>query len=275
MSTDSGRDRGRPMDAERLPTMPIAASRVIDLARRGNATAADLQHAVQADPASVLAVLAAARDGRQRRDCPSLRAAIERLGYAAAVRVCLEFRLADRTAAGGIDCVRHWRCAMLTTAYAGAIAQRLRRHDSESIRTAAALRCAAALRGHAMRRDESVEWLAGRGVNGALRRLVQDSHAAWPGDASACVALAACMAEVWLQPDWERNFTHTRALAVRLFGAVPDLCSWVFGVLGPQAHDLEMLLHIRWPSRRRIAALTGQARALLRSWPPPAAVPAN
>jgi hypothetical protein len=227
----------------------------------------------------VLALLAAARREpmrprsmpiRRSPDCRSLRAAIERLGVTAALRICLEFRLLDRRAAGAMDCIRHWRAALLTTAYARAIAQRLRRHDAEEIQTAAALCHVGDLSAHApdrAGRAQLADWLTTQGVSEPLCVLVRASRDAQAQDGAACIALASRMAEVWLQPDWEVNLAHTQALAARLFGAVPDLCSWVFGVLGPQAHDLEMLAQIRWLSRRRIATLSARAQMLLRHWP--------
>lgn len=260
---------------ERLPSMPSAAAGVLELAACGDPAALDLYRIVRIDPASVLAVLVAAARGKRRPRCASLRVAIERLGVAAALRVCLEFRLADRRTVAELDCTGQWRRAVLSTAYARAIAQRLRRHDADQIETAAALRCAPALRSGVRREEEPGAWLAHQGVDAALCALVQASRAREPADAAACIALAERMSEVWLHPDWERNLARTRALAVQLFGTVPDLCGWVFGVLGPQARDLEMLLQIRRLSGRRSAALTAQARALLLRWPMPAAAPAD
>lgn len=260
---------------ERLPTMPNAAACVLELAARGDPAAMDLYRIVRVDPACVLALLAAAARAKRRPDCTSLRVAIERLGVMAAVRVCLEFRLADRHTATELDCIRQWRGAVLTTAYARAIARRLRRHDADQIETAAALRCAPALRSTDRRQEEPGMWLARQGVDEVLCALVRASRSLQPAGAAACVALAERMSEVWLHPDWERNLARTRALAVDLFGAVPDLCGWVFGVLGPQARDLEMLLQIRRLSQRRIAALSAQARELLLRWRTPAAAPAD
>lgn len=266
MNADSREVRaGRAAAPPRLPTMPSVACRVLALAECAAPTATDLHGAVAADPASVLAILGAAARVRSRPDCTSLRAAIERLGVARALRASLGFRLADRRTAAGMDCVRHWRCAVLTTAYARAIVRQLRRDDAAQIATAAALGCAEPLRPAGDAAADTADWLARHGVGDMLCGLVRASRSAAPADAAAaCIALAARMADVWLQPDWERNLAHTRALAGRLFGAVPDLCSWVFGVLGPQAHDLEMLLQIRWPSRRGNAALSTRAQALLR-----------
>lgn len=279
--------QARRSGAQRLPSTPITALRVLELAERPGIGAADLHQAVQADPATVLALLTAARHGgtplrssasiqtrsRLSGDCLSLRAAIEWLGLAAALRLCLQFRLLDRRSAGAVDCIRHWRCALLTTAYARAIAQRLRRHDVEQIQTAAALCHAGDLSGGEPERAHLADWLAAQGVCEPLCALVHASRDAHAQDGAACIALAARMAEVWLQPDWETRLAQTQMLADRLFGTVPELCSWVFGVLGPQAGDLETLLQIRWLSRRRIARLSARAQCLLQRWQAPAAAP--
>ena len=275
MNFDTRDSRVAPVLPERLPTMPSAAVGVLELAACGEPTAPDLYRIVSVDPASVLAVLTAAARGKRRPHCPSLRVAIERLGVTAALRACLNFRLADRRTATELDCIGQWRRAVLITAYARAIARRLRRHDADQIETAAALRCASALRSGVRREQEPDVWLAHHGVDAALCALVHASRAREPVDAAACIALAEHMSEVWLQQDWERNLARTRALAMHLFGAVPDLCGWVFGVLGPQARDLEMLLQIRRLSHRRIVALTAQAHALLLRWQTPAAAPAD
>ncbi|HEY9197935.1 MAG TPA: HDOD domain-containing protein [Gammaproteobacteria bacterium] len=261
----------------RLPCMPITALRVLDLAARHDIDAGDLRQAVQGDPATVLALLAAARHLRRgtrhrtRSDCLSLRAAIEHLGLAAALSICLKFRLLDRHAAEGMDCIRHWRCALLTTAYARAIARRLRRHDAEQIHTAAALCHVGDLTGGEPERAQLAVWLAEQGVCEPLCALVHASGDAQAQGGAACIALAARMADVWLQPDWETRLAQTQVLADRLFGAVPDLCSWVFGVLGPQAGDLEILLQIRWLSRRHIAQLSARADSLAQRWRTPVA----
>lgn len=244
----------------RLPSMPIAIERMLVLAERGGGDAAELCAAVQGDPALVLALLRAARDGRPA----CIRAAIEYLGPPVAVRVCLGFRCADRSVARGFDCIRHWRRSLLTAAYARALAQCLRRHDAGRIQTAATLCHVAGLPGAVSRRRALAEWLALQGVCETLCALVDASRDV-QDEGAACVALAECMAEVWLEPGWEMNLAQARLLAGRLFGAVPDLCSWVFGVLGPQADELDMLLRMRWPSRRQAAGWRARALGLLRN----------
>lgn len=247
--------------APRLPSMPIAIERMLILAERGGGDAAELCAAVQGDPALVLALLHAARRSRP----PCVRAAIDHLGLPAALRVCLGFRSVDRRAAQGFDGIRHWRRSLLTSAYARAIARCLRRSDAECIQTAAVLCHAAGLPGAVPRRQALAAWLAAQGVCDPLCALVAASRDRECESAAACVALAECMAEVWLEPGWELNLAQARQLAGRLFGAVPDLCSWVFGVLGPQADELEMLLRMRWPSRRQDAGWRARAQRLLRN----------
>jgi hypothetical protein len=239
--------------------MPPAIQRVLALAARGSGDAEELSAAVRDDPALVLALLCAARGG-----CPSsVIEAIQQLGVAAAVCICLRFRCADRRTAQGFDGMRHWRRGQLTVAYARAIAQCLRHRDAEQIQTAAALCHVAGLPGAVSCRRKLPEWLALQGVGDPLCALIAASRDEGCGSAAACVALAECMAEVWLDPGWEMNLAQARLRAGRLFGAVPDLCSWVFGVLGPQADELETLLRMRWPSRRQTAAWRVQAQRLL------------
>lgn len=249
---------------ERLPSMPIAIQRLLALAERRNGDATELCAAVSTDPALVLALLRAARDGQPH----ATRIAIDQLGFMAALRVCLEFRVVDRRAVRGFDGLRHWRRGVLAAAYARALAQCLRRSDVDLIQTAAVLCHVSGLPGGAPRRETLADWLAAQGVCGQLCALVAASRDAQSGHAAACVALAECMAEVWLEPGWEAHLALARTLAGHLFGPVPDLCSWVFGVLGPQAGDLEMLLQMRWPDRRRNADWRARAQRLLRSGPP-------
>lgn len=246
----------------RLPSMPIAIERVLALAerKRGSDTA-ELCAAVQGDPALMLALLRAARNSSPQ----CVPEAIEHLGLPDALRVCLGFSCADRSVARRWDCIRHWRRSLLAAAYARAIAQCLRVRDAEQIQTAAVLCHVAGLPGTVSRRQELAEWLARQGVCTALCALVAASRDAQCEGAAACIALAECMAEVWLEPGWEMNLAQARLLAARLFGAVPDLCSWVFGVLGPQADELDMLLRMRWPSRRQAAGWRARALGLLRN----------
>ena len=254
-----------------LPCMTVTAEQVLALAERPTAAQCDLLQAVQGDPAMVVALLAAA--GRRASDCgpcDSLRAAIERLGMRAALRVCLEFRLLETSPAEGIAIVWHWRAALLTAAYARAIARRLRRADGELIQTAAVLCDLRPLMPASDAAQDSVQWLAARGVPKPICALLQaraarDAGSAGEGVASACLRLAARMAEVWLRADWEAALTQSRILAHRLFGARPhfsahEFCVWVFGVLGPQAADLECLLQIRPPVPGQAGALYRRAR---------------
>lgn len=247
--------------APRLPSMPIAIQRLLALAARRDSDAAELCAAVQADPALVLALLHAARSGAPR----CVEDAIGYLGLPAAMRVCLGFRSVGRSTALGFDGIRHWRRSLLAAAYARAIAQCLRRHDAVQIQTAAVLCHVAGLPGTAPPRRRLADWLAAQGVSDPLCALVAASREAEGEGAAACVALAECMADVWLEPGWEMNLAQARQLAARLFGAVPDLCTWVFGVLGPQADELELLLQMRWPSRLQSASWQMRARRLLRS----------
>lgn len=257
--------------AERcLPSMPMTAARIVELAQRRMCGVTELWQAVHHDPASVLALLQTARRCRRIRSASEgLHAVIERVGVSHALRVCLEFRLPDAQAPVGVDYIRYWRRALLTAAYARAIAGRLRSRDIENIHVAAILRNVGDLHG-----GDSAEWLAGQGVAAKLCTWVRSSHgpALETGaghDAAACLALAAGMAEVWLRPDWETGLAQTQALAQRLFGAIPDLCVWVFGVLGPQASDLEALARIRLPSRRDSETLYRRATALRQAYSPP------
>ncbi|MBI5461754.1 MAG: HDOD domain-containing protein [Gammaproteobacteria bacterium] len=244
-----------------MPSIPTTAVCIVELAQRGGCGGAELWQVVHRDPASVLALLQTARRCRRMRGaCESLQAAIERLGVSRALHVCLEFRLPDVRMP--VDYIRYWRRALLTAAYARAIAGRLRSHDLERIHVAAILRNVGDLHG-----GDSADWLAGQGIAANVCAWVRSSHgpaleAGAGHDAAACLALAAGMAEVWLRPDWETGLTQTQALAQRLFGAIPDLCSWVFGVLGPQASDLEALARIRLPSRRDSEDLYRRAAAL-------------
>ena len=257
-----------------LACMAVTAEQVLALAERPTTARSDLWRAVQGDPAMVVALLAAAgRRASASGPCDSLQAAIERLGARDALQVCLAFRLLETAPAKGIDIVRHWRYALLTAAYARAIARRLRRADGELIHTAAVLcdltpllpASDAGLVG-----QDSARWLAERGVSEPICALVQasatpDPCSAGEGVPSACLRLAARMAEVWLRADWEAALVQSRALAGRLFGALPDFsasdfCVWVFGVLGPQAADLQGLLQIRLPAPGQAAALYRRAR---------------
>lgn len=245
-----------------LPSTPMTAARILELAQRRACGITELWQVVHQDPASVLALLRAARRRRMRCACEGLYAAIERLGVPNALRVCLEFRLPESQTSTTVDYIRYWRRALLTAAYARAIAARLRSRDTEHIHVAAILRNVGDLFG-----GSSAEWLAGQGLAANLCHWIRCSHeqaleAGAGHDAAACLALAAGMAEVWLRPDWETGLAQTHALAQRLFGTVPDLCSWVFGVLGPQASDLEALALIRLPSRRDSEELYRRAAAL-------------
>lgn len=250
----------------RLPSMPIAIQRVLALAERRSGDAAELHAAVQGDPALVLALLRAARTSRP----DSVRAAIEHLGPSDALRVCLGFRSARRTTVPGFDGMRHWRRSLLATAYARAIAQTLLRGDSEQIQTATALCHVAGLPGAVPRRQALADWLAVHGISEPLRRLIVAGRDVQCASAEACVALAECMAEVWLEPGWEMNLAQAHRLAQRVFGAVPDLCSWVFGVMGPQADELDMLLRMRWPSRHQCRNWRARAQRLLNAGGDPA-----
>ncbi|MBI5039869.1 MAG: HDOD domain-containing protein [Gammaproteobacteria bacterium] len=260
------RDESGSVDERCLPSVPTAAMRIVELAQHRECGIAELWQAVHRDPASVLALLQTARRCRRARGAhESLHAAIERLGVSRALRVCLEFRLPDAQEPVGVDYIRYWRRALLTAAYARAIAGRLRSRDLERIHVAAILRNVGDLHG-----GDSADWLDGQGVAANLCAWVRSSHgpALESGaghDAAACLALAAGMAEVWLRPDWETSLAQTQALAQRLFGSIPDLCSWVFGVLGPQASDLEALAQIRLPSRRDREDLYRRAAALRQS----------
>lgn len=243
----------------RLPSMPLTIQRVLALAARGGGNAGEVAAAVRDDPALVLALLSAARGC-----CPSsVTEAIQQLDVAAAMHVCLGFRCAERRTAQGFDGLRHWRRGGLAVAYARAIAHCLQHRDADQIQTAAALCHVAGLPGAVLHRRKLPEWLALQGVCDPLCALIAASRDEGCGSAAACVALAECMAEVWLDPGWEMNLAQARLLAGRLFGAVPDLCSWVFGVLGPQAGELETLLRMRWPSRRQNSAWRVQAQRLL------------
>lgn len=245
-----------------LPSMPMTAVRILELAQRRVCGITELWQVVYQDPASVLALLRAARLRRMRCAREGLYAAIERLGMPKALHVCLEFRLPESRASTTVDYIRYWRRALLTAAYARAIATRLRSRETEHIHVAALLRNVGDLLG-----GDSAEWLAGQGLAANLCHWIRRSHeqaldVGAGHDAAACLALAAGMAEVWLRADWETGMAQTQALAQRLFGTIPDLCSWVFGVLGPQANDLEALALIRLPSRRDSEELYRRAAAL-------------
>lgn len=266
--TREGEERaGTRGEGGQLPCMTGTAIGIVELARHPPGGIAPLLQVVQHDPACVVALLTAAgRDPRAR--CASPRRAIERLGLVNALEVCLDFRLVDHRATDGVDYIRHWRHTLLTAAYVRAIAQRLRRTDQELLVTAALLRNLDPLLGG--NRDDAgdgIRWLARQGISAHLCDLIQASHQ--PADAlgeqdaaPACLLLGACMAEVWLRANWAETLWQARALAQRLFGAIPDLCEWLFGVLGPQADDLERLLKIRLPHRHQVEYLYRSARAL-------------
>lgn len=253
-----------------LPCMTTTAVGILALARQPPEDNHALLRVVQHDPALVTALLAAAgRDHRAR--CATVRSAVERLGLSNALRVCLDFQLVDPQCAAGIDYIRHWRHTLLTAAYARAIAQRLRRPDQELLRTAALLRNLGTLLvdrdGHGMDGAGCAGWLARQGISHRLCKLIRTSHQpatslAQTDYAAACVLLAATMAEVWLRANWEETLWQTRTLAQQLFGEIPDLCEWLYGVLGPQADDLEVLLGIRLPHRRQVDSLYREARVL-------------
>lgn len=263
-----------PAPSSPLPCMAVTAEQVLALAERPTAACRDLWQAVQGDPAMVVALLAAAgRRASECGPCDSLRAAIERLGMRAALLVCLEFRVLEFAPATGVDMVRHWRAALLTAAYARAIARRLRRADGELIHTAAVLCNLKPLMppsNAAWTQHDCTQWLMARGVPKPVCALVRasaphDADSAGESVPSACLRLAARMAEVWLRADWEAALAQSRTLAGRLFGALPDFsahefCVWVFGVLGPQAADLEGLLQIRPPAPGEAGALYRRAR---------------
>jgi hypothetical protein len=270
-------DPGTPL---RLPCMSVTALRVLGMAEQPTTAAGELWRVVHADPAMAVALLSAAsgRSPTTREPCDSVRVAIERLGVRAALQVCLGFRLPESRAANGVDLVQHWRYALLTSAYARAIARHLRRADCDLIQTAATLCNLAALMpaaGAAMDCGTCDRWLGKQRVSSRIRALVRasaGSDARLPAECvpTACLRLAARMAEVWLRPDWETTLTQTRRLAQRLFGALPDLCAadlctWVFGVFGPQARDLEALLQIRVPGPRQTAELYRRANLVRRS----------
>lgn len=269
------RQCGEP-EVSRLPCMSVTAVRVLAMAEQPTTADAELWRAVHGDPAIATALLVAAGAGSTRRErCDSVRAAIERLGVPAALRVCLDFRLLERRPGQAGEFIHHWRHALLSSAYARAIARRLRRADCDLIQTAATLRGAASLvssSGGATDARDCARWLDEQGISPRICALVRASAA--PDHRlrtacvpSACLQLAARMAEVWLRPDWETTLVQTRRLAQRLFGALPDLCAadlcaWVFGVLGPQAADLEALLHIRVPGPRQVAELYRRAQLI-------------
>lgn len=258
----------------RLPSAPVTAQRVVAVAERPVISIGELVRVVRGDPATVLALLRAVGNRHRWHDrCTSVHAAIERLGMRRAMRICLRFRLLDRHAAGGVDYIRQWRQALLMTAYARAIARRLRRADWACIQTAAALHAIGPITDSGIRPQSTsagsrtAEWLAAQGVSRALCELVGASHRELPGHhnldvAAACIVLAGSMADVWLRADWELTATQTKILAQRLFGAIPDLCAWVFGVLGPQATELETLLQIGYPTRRKMVEIYQSARRL-------------
>lgn len=274
-------------DQDRLPSAAITAQRILEIARREIArrevagrvpvSGADVAHIVLGDPAAVIALLqAAGKDCSVHDRCTSLQAAVERLGVIEALNVCLGFRLLKRSAAGAIDHIRHWQHAVLRSAYAGAIARRLRRADWACIQTAAVLRNlgdminggGVTVLSTARSSDrEMADWLEARAVSSVIADLVTTSHnrCAPMGDideAASCIILAESMADVWLCADWEATTAQTQALAQHMFGAIPDLCVWVFGVLGPQAVELESLLRIDYPSRRKMIELYKTARSL-------------
>jgi hypothetical protein len=245
-----------------LPSMPITATRILDLAQHRACGIAELWQVVNRDPASVLALLRAARRRRMPGRCEGVYAAIERLGVSRALRVCLDFRLPESYVPPRIDYIRYWRRALLTAAYARAIAKRMRSQEIERIQVAAILHNVGEVLG-----ADSTDWLAGQGLTARLCAWVRYSQRDMSAvsahqDAVACLALAAGMADVWLRSDWEAGLAQTQALAQRLFGAIPDLCSWVFGVLGPQASDMEALAQIRLPTHRDNAELYRRAAAL-------------
>ena len=252
-----------------LPCMTSTAIGILTLARQAPEDSHALLRVVQHDPALVTALLAAA--GRDRIRCATVHSAVERLGILNALRVCLDFRLLDPQCTANIDYIHHWRHTLLTAAYARAIAQRLRRPDQELLRTAALLRNLGTLLldedGYGLDGAGCADWLARQGISQRLCALIRTSHQpathlAQTDSAAACVLLAATMADVWLRANWEETLWQTRTLAQQLFGAIPDLCEWLYGVLGPQANDLEVLLDIRLPHRRQMLSLYQEARAL-------------
>lgn len=257
-----------PADLERLPSASTTALRLLELARRSSVSVAAVDQAVEGDPATVVALLqASGKNCAVAERCTSVRAAIERLGVQRALCVCLSFRLlVRRRSVSDIDYIRYWQHAVLRSAYAGAIARRLRRIDWACIKTAAVLRNIAVLidRNADSALSPGVEasagWLEARNVSRVICGLVATGHGghAYLSDideATGCIVLAERMADVWLCSDWQATMASTQALAQHMFGAIPDLCAWVFGVLGPQAVELESLLQIRHPGRGKIIEL--------------------
>lgn len=278
-------------DLDRLPSASITAQRVLEIARReiacrevasrasasASINASDIAHAVQGDPAAVIALLqAAGKDCSAHDRCTSVQSAIERLGVTRALCVCLGFRLLGRSSAGAVDHIRHWQHAVLRSAYAGAIARRLRRADWAGIQTAAVLRNlgdmmvgqdATGMPASSSSREGKAGWLEARAVSRVIADLVTTSQSGCApladiDEAASCIILAESMADVWLCADWETTTAQTQALAQHMFGAIPDLCVWVFGVLGPQAVELESLLRINYPSRRKMIELYKSAHSL-------------
>jgi hypothetical protein len=257
-----------PADLERLPSTSITALRLLELANRSSVSVADVEQAVGGDPATVVALLqASGRNCAVAERCTSVRAAIERLGVPRALCVCLGFRLlVRRRPISDIDYIRYWQHAVLRSAYAGAIARYLRRTDLDCITTAAVLRNIAVLidRNVDSSMSHSVEtsagWLEARNVSSVICDLVAAGHGGHAclsdiDEATGCIVLAENMADVWLCSDWQTTITSTQALAQHMFGAIPDLCAWVFGILGPQAVELESLLQIRHLGRCKIIEL--------------------
>lgn len=245
-----------------LPSVPTTVVRILNLAQQNSCRATDIWDVVHRDPASVLALLLAAQRQHPQAASKGLLAAIESLGVNRALSVSLSFRLPDPPILPMLDYIRYWRRAMLTAAYARVIARRIRSPFVEQIHATAILHNVGEVCG-----SEGVEWLAGQGLAEPMCQWLRRSHAkraavASSEDAVACLALAAGMAEVWLCTDWKSGLAHIQALAQSLFGAVPDLCSWAFGVLGPQADDLESLARIHLPGRRECAQLYGRAELL-------------
>ena len=257
-----------PADLERLPSASITALRLLELASRSSVSVADVEQAVGGDPATVVALLqAAGMNCAVAERCTSVRAAIERLGVPRALCVCLSFRLlVARRPVSDIDYIRYWQHAVLRSAYAGAIARHLRRTDWACIKTAAVLRNIGMLidqnadsaTSHGV--ETSAGWLEARNVSSVICGLVAAGHGEHVclsdiDEATGCIVLAESMADVWLCSDWQATISSTQALAQHMFGAIPDLCAWVFGILGPQAVELESLLQIRHLGQCKIIEL--------------------
>lgn len=254
----------------RLPATARAMVRVITLCEMTDISPSQLAMAVQGDPGCVVSLLAASGYPRRYdRTDYSVRSSIERLGVGRALHTCLTSDILQRDMVGNGDCIRHWRCALLTAAYARAVATRLRRTDVEIIQTAAVLRnvrellTACRCVPYNDTGAHGIDWLHTLGISSAICDLIHRSLTTTGDEAADCLTLGSRMAEVWLSRDWERSLTETRAIAQDLFGAIPDLCAWVFGISGPQARDLEDLLKLRFPSRKQADALRLKAQFIV------------